>query len=316
MSMSMSKSRSKKSVVGSVKRAVPLRQAQAQTHAHAHAQTFQMAARCAGCTVPAGGERLARACKQFDALVYSVALRVIDLLRIVATTKTLQPENLQTLVRVAAIMRAPVGDHAVQSTSRGFATARSRAQRGGNGTVMTGAFFDQNNPADAVAVGVGHDGSYGHDSFPGGSDIIRDALPHTFPNGQSGGSGSDAWQQQQQESGLVNDLVAMSGGSGSSGRPHWLSDEGLTTLLRDYRAAGATSSHLRVAEGLRPALRSLVEANVVSAMRAAALVRRSSSSLSSSSRSSSSSQASKCMSAERLAKAASVFRIELPSRLF
>jgi hypothetical protein len=81
---------------------------------------------------------------------------------------------------------------------------------------------------------------------------VRAPLVSTFPH--SGGVDPVAYYGPQQ---------TLSGGGSSSSSRRWLSDDALSAMLREY------SDPVRVGEGLRPALRAVIEANVVAALGAA-----------------------------------------------
>ena len=266
---------------------------------HVSVDAFKTAAAAAKKTIPLEGERLKKARKQFDVLLIHVSSRILDLLRIVAPTRTLQVEHLHTLMRVASILEAPICDKPQQfSSAKGALATRTRARGtmfGGTDTVMTGSFFDPNNVPDQTSYHFGTGSQPAtYPNVEGSGGMVRYATVSTFP--------TDAYHNGMPPVGPqapVNGLVPVCNQSGGGGRGvGWLTDDTFTLLLQEYRIG--TKQNLRIAEGLRSALRFLIEANVV-----AALASRKGEDA-----------AVKCTSAERIAKVERDFRIQLQSRSF
>jgi hypothetical protein len=202
---------------------------------------FHGAVSAAGCTLPAGADAQARAHAQFDALLMRIACRLLDLMRLVSPQRTLQLEHLQNVMRISALVSSPVG--AAQKKGGRMGGGGGGTQHGGS-TVMTGSFFDANNQADAASYAAG--AANGTQVFPAawGGDMVRDALPASsiFP--------------------------IMGGGAGSGGaRRRWLADDAFGALLQTYRGRSGATAALRVAEAARSALRHVIEANAVAALR-------------------------------------------------
>ncbi|GAX84524.1 hypothetical protein CEUSTIGMA_g11945.t1 [Chlamydomonas eustigma] len=190
------------------------------------------------------GRRQAEAVKTALArLVYRVACRLIDCLRLLASRPTLQPEHVRDLTKLSALLHA-----GIEGRRSGRGKGRPSILLGGDGslgcTVMTGSFFDVDNAVDARAYTTANVSSYTAVDPPvWGGDVVRNALQMSpvFPIGMNNSG--------------------MSGGGISKSGSRWLSEDGLDALLREYRSrAGATD--LRVSEAAKPLIRGLIEANV------------------------------------------------------
>lgn len=198
---------------------------------------------------------------------FKVARRILDMLRIVCSQRTLQPEHVHNLARLSELISYPLSVSSAAANRRSASSARRGAplgaMRGGSGseghTVLPGGYF---NPEVVGSYSADNDGSHTRSfpDVPGGDGYVRytlDASP-VFPVDPSmrGGSGS---------------------GSGSGSRSGWMTEDAMACLIREYKArAGAPD--LRVGEGAKALLRRLLESNLDGILSAAATRKSSSSS--------------------------------------
>ena len=186
---------------------------------------------------------------------FQVVRRVLDMLRVVSLHRTIQPEHVHNLARVAELLRAPLGGAAGANPPRAATRGRMsplREMRGGDGavghTVMTGAFFDPSADSASYSAANLSDHSTAFPAVPGGDGVVRFGL-----------DASDAFPT----------AALVGGGGGGIGGSGWLTEEAFASLVREYRSrAGAPD--LRVSEGARALVRRLVERNVDHVLRAAA----------------------------------------------
>lgn len=205
---------------------------------------FEVALARSGAKAPGTRASLADAKGQFDTLLFRIVRRLLDMLRVVAAQRTLQPEHVHSLAKLAKLLSGSVGaasGTSGTSGSSGAASGRTMMHGGHAGTVMTGSFFDPDNAADASSYSATQQ-NLGSVVFPQDSSAyIRLPLESTFQ-------------------------PLLTGGGSSSSSSGWLSDEALTALLREYKSRSAASADLRVSEAVRPLLRRLVEANAAAAI--------------------------------------------------
>ena len=170
---------------------------------------------------------------------FGVVRRLLDLLRVVSLHRTIQPEHVHNLGRVAELLRAPLGASPGANTKSRGRMSPLRAMRGGDGavghTVMTGAFFDPSADSASHSAANLSDHTTSFPEIPGGDGVVRFGL-----------NASDAFP-----------TAALVGGQSHG----WLTEDAFASLVREYRArAGAPD--LRVSEGARALVRRLVERNI------------------------------------------------------
>ena len=105
---------------------------------------FEAALREAGLPMPSTAKACSEAKAQLSQVAFRVLRRALDLVRIVAVKRTLQPEHVHNLARIAVLLSAPVDSAAPRAT---------QLMRGGEGalghTVMTGSFYGSSAADDA-----------------------------------------------------------------------------------------------------------------------------------------------------------------------
>jgi len=182
---------------------------------------------------------------QLGQVAFKLARRLIDMLRIVSVQKTLQPEHVHNLSRLALLLSTPAGATGAAEESR----TRPLLMRGGfdgaqGHTVMAGSFFNPADQADASSYTAANVSAHTESfpEYPGAGGVVRFALDSSpaFP-------------------------VSQSGGASSAG---WLSDDAVQAIVREYKArAGAPD--LRVSEGAKALIKRVLQSNLASVLRAA-----------------------------------------------
>ena len=182
-------------------------------------------------------------------LVFKVARRLLDTLAVTSNQRTLQPEHLHNLARIASLLDAPI---AVSPARQGPANRRGMLlMRGGNGgTTMPGSFFNPADAADASSYSAANIASFSP-SFP------------------AAGPGTDGMVRYALDVSPAFAHPAEMLGGGIRSR-HWLTDDAIAAVMREYRARSASSDGLRVSEAARGMVRTVVEANVGAALSAVA----------------------------------------------
>ena len=123
---------------------------------------------------------------------FKVARRLIDMLRIVSTQKTLQPENVQNLARLSELLRSTLMASPGSSKS-GSRKAPVHAIHGG-AVILPGSYFDPDNSVDAARYSTANasDFTASFPSAPGADGLVRFPMEASseFPvNYATGGGG-------------------------------------------------------------------------------------------------------------------------------
>lgn len=186
------------------------------------------------------------ACAKLDAFLYQVLRSVLDLSRLVSAQRTLQPEHLMTLRKVAVMLKTPVG----------APRAGLRQQMGGNDNTLPISYFGGDD-SGVYSAAAGQD----HTPCPG---LVRSALHSDFPTPLlAGGSAGGAPTMPARFFDPMASEPAYSGAPQSGGgqsMPRCLGAEDLQRMLREYRAR--TGVELRVSEAARSQLRAILELNL------------------------------------------------------
>jgi len=215
-------------------------------------RAFDDALRSLGLSAPTASRGRDDARSALGQLCYRIMRRMMDVLCILSSKRTLQPEHVLNLSAMVLLLATPV---AQSSPAPGGVRYRARSgdaamplMRGGHGgTVFPGAYYSG---VESPQFSAGNVGSF-TPSFPdtvGGNGMVR------FEQSQSEAFGADNAQ---------SNLMMTGGGHGVKA---WLSDEAVDAMLREY---GSRSGPVRVSAGARGLLRSMVESNASSALQSA-----------------------------------------------
>ena len=165
---------------------------------------------------------------------FKVARRLIDMLRIVSTQKTLQPENVQNLARLSELLRSTLMASPGSSKS-GSRKAPVHAIHGG-AVILPGSYFDPDNSVDAARYSTANasDFTASFPSAPGADGLVRFPMEASseFPVNYGGGSST-----------------------------RWFTDDALSAILREYKARSG-APELRISEGAKAIVRRIVEMNL------------------------------------------------------
>lgn len=188
---------------------------------------------------------------QLNAFLYRVASRLLDLLRIMAPQRTLQPEHVHNLAKIAALLRLPLTKANAQQGQ-----GRELMMGGHAGTVLPGSYFDPGNAVDAASYREAN-GVAGSPVFaPAASSDgwIRYPMSSTFQPMLSGGCGCSS----------TSEAFMMDGGEAAVSRG-WLSDGVFAALVHEYKTR-CPAHDLRMGESAKSLIKQLVEANVHAAL--------------------------------------------------
>jgi histone H3/H4 len=208
---------------------------------------------------------------------FAVLRRTLDLARMISSRKTIQPEQIYNLERIATLLTTPV-DKQVSHTAGHAGTKHSQSGmsvsvvRGGDGshgnTVMPGSYFSGGPDANFHVERPNH----AIETSPHDNSIIRPGLV---------ASGVFFGPRVYEDNAYVGDggVWAAAGGGGSSPRSSerprvrkssWLEDDALAAMISEYRSRSAGSSDVRINEEARSLVKKIVEAHVVAVLAAAA----------------------------------------------
>jgi histone H3/H4 len=144
---------------------------------------------------------------------------------------------------------------------------------------MTGSFFDPASGADASAYSSANGGIYSPTfpaAGPGTDGVVRYGIDaHSHSHSHSGGGGGTTMPGSYFNPSDGPDASSYKGGRGTreklfrdaSGGPkkqHWLSEEALAAILREYKARSTVSA--RVSESAKALVRVIVEANAAAVL--------------------------------------------------
>ena len=230
---------------------------------------------------------------------FKVARRLLDMLRVVSSQKTLQPEHVHNLARLSELLSSSVSASASASSNlskNGSRKSPVHSLRGG-AVLLPGSYFDPDNTVDASRYSTanasdfsqtypdapGSDGvRYGLNATTGGASASKSSktrggavlLPGSYfdptnaldASRYSTANASDFSQTYPDAPGADGTVrYGLDASSnfpvGGGGSKAWLTDDALASLIKEYKSRSGASD-LRVSEGAKTIIRRVVEINL------------------------------------------------------